>query len=197
MGAVLTDEDLCRLLQAGDAKVFGEIYERYAERLYRYVFGRFRSHDVSFEITQEIFASLWLRRQELDFHTSLSGYLFSATRYQMSRYLRTSKMREQYFREFETFYATMVDNSSEEAVHLHELEVAVEDSLRQLPRRCEEIFRLSRHEHMTVNEIAQQLNISHKTVENQLTTALKHLRGSLRRFMFITWLGFVFFCGIT
>jgi RNA polymerase sigma-70 factor (ECF subfamily) len=178
-----TDDDLYQQLRAGDERAFGEIYERYADRLYTYVYGRLRSHDVSFEITQELFTSLWMRRHDLIFHTSLSGYLFAATRYQMSRHIRMSKIRAAYFEDFESFRSSLPDNSNEETVYLHELEEAVERSLKTLPSRCEEIFRLSRQHNLTTQEIAQRLNISHKTVENQLTMALKHLRGALREFI--------------
>jgi len=170
-------------MRAGDERAFGEIYDRYADRLYTYVYGRFRSQDISFEITQEIFTSLWARRAEIRLHTSLSGYLFAAARYQMSAHIRQSKMRAAYFEEFEMFCLALPDNSNEETVYLHELEDAVERSLKELPSRCEEIFRMSRQEHLSIPEIAQRLNISNKTVENQLTTALKHLRGALREFM--------------
>jgi RNA polymerase sigma-70 factor (ECF subfamily) len=177
------DDDLYERLRAGDERAFGAIYERYADRLYTYVYGRFRSHDVSFEITQELFASLWTRRSELSFHTSLSGYLFAATRYQMSRHIRKSKMRAVYFEDFESFRLSLPDNSNEETIYLHELEAAVERGLKELPSRCEEIFRLSRQHNLTIREIAARLKISHKTVENQLTVALKHLRVALREFI--------------
>jgi RNA polymerase sigma-70 factor (family 1) len=186
-----TDDDLYQRLRGGDEKAFGMLYDRYAGRLYAYVFGRMRLRDVSFEIVQELFTSLWVRRTELTLRTSLSGYLFTAVRYQMSRHIRKSKLFVTYFQEFESFRLSLPDNSNEETVYLHELEDAVERSLKELPQRCEEIFRLSRHEHLSIQEIANKLGISHKTVENQLTVALKHLRGSLREFMvgvaFLVW----------
>jgi len=178
-----TDDDLHIRLRYGDEKAFSEIYTRYAERLYTHVYGRFRSHDISFEIAQEVFASLWMRRAEISVHTSLSGYLFAAARNQMSKYIRNSKIRETHFQEFQTFLLSKPNNSNEETVYLHELEDAVERSLKELPQRCAEIFRLSRQSHLSIQEIAERLGISHKTVENQLTVALKHLRVSLREFM--------------
>jgi RNA polymerase sigma-70 factor (family 1) len=178
-----TDDDLYMRLRCGDEKAFGEIYTRYADRLYAHIYSRFRSHDISFEIVQEIFVSLWMRRAEIGVHTSLSGYLFTAVRNQMSKRIRHSKIRETYFQEFKKFLLTESNNSNEETVYLHELEDAVERSLKELPERCAEIFRLSRQNHLSIREIAERLGISHKTVENQLTIALKHLRVSLREFM--------------
>ncbi len=178
-----SDDELCLLLKEGGQDVFSEIYERYWEKLYLYSYRRINSKDIAFEITQEIFVSLWARRNEIEFHTSLSGYLYASTRYQIIHYIKSSKLRANYLLDFLAFRLSCADNSNEETVNLHELERAVEKGLELLPKRCQEIFRLSRQDHKSIKEISEQLNISHKTVENQLTVALKHLRVSLQEFM--------------
>ncbi|HYI78022.1 MAG TPA: RNA polymerase sigma-70 factor [Chryseolinea sp.] len=171
------------MLKKEGQDAFNEIYERYWEKLYLFVFNRINSKDVAFEITQEIFVSLWVRRNEIEFHTSLSGYLYAATRYQIIHYIKSSKLKADYLLDFVAFRLSIIDNSNEETVNLHELERAVEKGLEGLPKRCQEIFRMSRQDHKSIQEISEQLNISHKTVENQLTFALKHLRVSLQEFM--------------
>jgi RNA polymerase sigma-70 factor (ECF subfamily) len=179
------------LLKEEGQDAFSEIYERYWEKIYLYSFKRINSKDIAFEITQEIFVSLWVRRNEIEFHTSLSGYLFASARYQIIHYIKSSKLKSDYLLDFVAFRLSLTDNSNEETVNLHELESAVEKGLEGLPKRCQEIFRMSRHDQKSIKEISEQLNISHKTVENQLTFALKHLRVSLQEFMAMVL--FIFF----
>ncbi len=171
------------MLEKGREGAFSEIYERYWEKLYVYAFNRTHSSDIAFEITQDIFVSLWQRRQEVIFHSSLSGYLFASIRYRIIRYIKSSIIREEYCRDYTLYSQSLSDNSNEEKVNLHQLEEAIEKSIRELPKRCQEIFRMSRYQSLSIKEIADKLNISHKTVENQLTLALKHLRKSLGEFM--------------
>lgn len=182
-----SDEELCCLLKEGRDDAFSEIYERYWERLYKYAFNRINFDSIAFDITQEIFVSLWVRKREIVFHTSLSGYLYTALKYQIIRHVKSSKLRSDYLHDFVSFRLSLADNSNEETVNLHELENAVERSLEELPKRCQEIFKMSRHENKTIKEISEQLNLSHKTIENQITTALKHLRVSLDEFVVVSF----------
>jgi RNA polymerase sigma-70 factor (ECF subfamily) len=172
------DSELFKLYQGGKKEAFDVIYTRYWERLYNYAFHNLQSKDLAFEVVHDIFVSLWTRRETLNLQTSLSGYLFASVRYQIIKQIKDSRQKEAYMKDY-LLFRPVEDNSTEDAIHLQELEKAIEDSLLQLPPRCQEIFRLSRQEHKTIQEIAAALNISHRTVENQLTVALKHLRGSL------------------
>lgn len=165
-------------MKLGRTEAFDEIYFRYWERLYNYAFHNTQSRDVAMEMVHDIFVTLWTRRESLTLETSLSGYLFAAVRYQIVAWIRSSSRQANYLKDY-TMFRVLEDNSSEEALDLQDLEHAIEKSLLQLPPRCQEIFRLSRKEYKTVREIAHELNISHRTVENQLTHALRHLRVSL------------------
>lgn len=164
------------MLKGDGGDAFSEIYERYSERLYKYIYNRTRSHDVAFELSQEIFTNLWERREVIEFHAKLSSFLFSCARNQLVMHIKREQNKEKYYPEFIRFCSSPSQNPTEEVVYVNELQENIKRSLATLPKRCQEIFRLSRQEHRTTKEIAQQLNISQKTVENQLTTALKHLR---------------------
>jgi RNA polymerase sigma-70 factor (ECF subfamily) len=76
-------------------------------------------------------------------------------------------------------------NDGELNIHYQDLEKSVDKELEELPRRCKEIFTLSRREQLSNDEIATRLDISKRTVENQLTHALRHLRLSMRHFLII------------
>jgi RNA polymerase sigma-70 factor (ECF subfamily) len=70
----------------------------------------------------------------------------------------------------------MTDNSNEEHIELSDLANAVEKEVARLPEKCQQVFRMSRNEHRSIHDIAETLKISHKTVENHLTKALRQLR---------------------
>jgi len=178
------DIELCSLLENGRDDAFSEIYDRYWERLYIYVFSRTNSSDLAFEITQDVFVSLWQRRNEVVFHTSLSAYLYSCVRYKIIRHINKSKLREKYYRDFLSYTKPFVDNSNEEQINYNDINKLIELKVSELPKKCQKIFRMSRYNDLSIKEIAQKLNISHKTVENQLTIALKFLRKSLGELMF-------------
>lgn len=173
------DDKLFKLYQEGKNEAFDVIYARYWERLYNYAFHNLQSKDLAFETIHDIFVSLWARRHTLDLQTSLSGYLFASVRYQIIKHFKSSRQKEEYLKDYHAF-RPVEDNDTENAINLRDLEKAIDESLLQLPPRCQEIFRLSRREHKSIKEIALQLSISPRTVENQLTLALKHLRASLK-----------------
>jgi RNA polymerase sigma-70 factor (family 1) len=163
-----------------------EIYERYWERMYKYIFNRLKSHDMAFELSQDVFLSLLEREKKIEFHTSLSGFLFASVRYQIINHIGKEKVRSKYREEFVSFH--QASNSNEEVIDLRDLEGAIDRSIKELPIRCQQIFNMSRLQNLSITEIAQQLKISHRTVENQLSAALKHLRISLGEFMVVFWL---------
>ena len=87
--------------------------------------------------------------------------------------------------QFSHFRDQLFDDSNNESIAFNELRMMLEKSMSDLPEKCQEVFRMSRVQHLGIQEIAQQLNISHKTVENHLTKALKHLREDLGDFLIL------------
>lgn len=184
------DVNLVTQLNEGNKVAFENIYDRYANDLYRFVFNRIRLKEVSEEIVQEIFVSLWSKRAELRIG-SLSSYLYAASKYQMLTYFRSDKVRKKYAAEFALYLSERRDNSIEEFMNVSDLHSLIERAIQELPEKCREAFRLSRFEHFSIAEIAERMNISPRTVENYLTQALRHLRLSLGEFLaFMVWLSF-------
>jgi len=181
-----SDENaLFLLLKKGDSKAFEEIFDLYWERVYNYIHIRVGQTDVAFDIVQDIFVSLWIRREAIELHTSLSGYLFAMARYQIIGHIKEGYRREEYLKDYGHYMSLQFDTSSEDKVHLDDLNETIEQSIAELPPRCQEIFRMSRFQNLSIDEIASRLDVSSRTVENQLTRALKHLRTSLPDSLFI------------
>ena len=83
-----SDIQIFALVKEGSTEAFDELYSRYWEKLYNYAFHRVRSKDTAFEMVQDIFVALWSRREVIELHNSLSGYLFASVRFQIINFIR-------------------------------------------------------------------------------------------------------------
>jgi len=135
---------------------------------------------------------LWTKRKDLQITHSIRAYLFTAVKFQTINYIRSEKVKRDYASSYANFKASSFDNSNEENIHLSDLKSLIENEVSKLPEKCQQIFRMSRNEHQSIKNIADLLNISHKTVENQLTKALRQLRTSLGQFFSLTILLLIF-----
>jgi RNA polymerase sigma-70 factor (ECF subfamily) len=138
------------------------------------------------DIVQEVFIKLWQKREELQIHSNLMGYLYKATVNSSIDYVKNNKnvipLRQvNYYQE--------TDENAEKRVMQKELSKSIEKALKNLPPKCKAIFVLSRYEGMKYKEIAQHLGISVKTVENQMGIALDKLRTELRPFLTREFIG--------
>lgn len=169
---------------------FEQIYELYWSDLYNYAYNILRDKGVCEEIIQETFFSMWTKREQLQISHSLKSYLFTAVKFQTINYIRSEKVKRDYAANYASFKKMNFDNSNEEHMHLTDLKGLIENEVSKLPEKCQEIFRMSRNEHQSIKNIADLMNISHKTVENQLTKALRQLRSSLGQFFSLSILLF-------
>jgi RNA polymerase sigma-70 factor (ECF subfamily) len=177
-----SDEGLLKLLKQQELGAFEEIYLRYWKKLYSAAYKRVQSREISEEMVQDIFTSLWVNRNTQNIEL-LSAYLYSAIKYKVINYLEKEMSRRQYAEA--TLNAVVpVDNSTEEAILLNELNRALEIEIQKLPPKRQEIFKLSRQEHLSIKQVASHLGISEKTAENQLGKALKVLKVNLKHFNF-------------
>ena len=173
-------------LNSGDQQAFEAIYDCFADRLYRYVYSRIRVKETCEEIVQEIFVSLWIRRESLEITTSLDSYLFGVAKHKILSHIRSEGVRKKYAADLALFAAERIDNSSEELLELKDLQQTIEDRISELPEKCQTVFRMSRMEHESIQHIAERMNISNRTVENYISQALKHLRISLGEFLVVS-----------
>jgi RNA polymerase sigma-70 factor (ECF subfamily) len=177
-----SDEGLLKLLRQQELGAFEEIYLRYWKKLYSAAYKRVQSREVSEELVQDIFTSLWVNRETAQIEM-LSAYLYSAVKYKVINYLEKEMSHRQYT-EAKLATAVSVDNSTEEAVLLNELNKALEIEIQKLPPKRQQIFKMSRQEHLSIKQVASHLGISEKTAENQLGKALKVLKLNLKHFNF-------------
>jgi RNA polymerase sigma-70 factor (ECF subfamily) len=173
--AAKDEQTLLSLLRQDDIRAFEEIYERFWERLYVAAIRLLEDEETSKDIIQEIFIDVWNRRATLQIQ-NLNAFLYQAVKFQIAKQLRKRPLNPIHLEVIAELKSTQ---SADTSLHLAELSAQIEQVITALPPRCQEIFRLSRFENLSNKEIAQRLNISLSTVENQIHIALKSLRSNL------------------
>jgi len=174
-----TDQILLQQLSQNDQAAFTTIYERYWKSLFREAMNVLRSQKEAEDCVQELFVSLWNRRQSLSI-TTLRAYLFTAVRYQCIDRIEKNMIRGGYLEDFTTYLeAQQTMPSIEEELYARELAANIDQVMDKMPDKMREVFRLSRQEHLTHREIANRLQISEETVKKQIYLALKILKSNL------------------
>jgi len=134
--------------------------------------------DSSEEIVQEVFFQLWKHRDDVGITTSLQSYLYRSVKNRSLNFIKHNRIKDEY----ENYGKQSMNNeggSPEEGLYASELEQKIAETIAQLPPERKKIFIMSRYEDFKYKEIADKLNISIKTVENQMGKAIKYLRENL------------------
>lgn len=177
--AIRTDQELLRLLSGDDENAFEDLYHKYASQLYRQAFKMLNDDIQSKDVIQEVFLQLWSKRatQKIEL---LNAYLYAVTRYQVYKVIRSGKFNEDVF---EVEEELPLCRNTEYAIAEREISAAFFTGLSDLPDRCRAVFSLSRVHCLSNREISLKLSISPKTVENQITIAIRKLRIGLSDFL--------------
>jgi RNA polymerase sigma-70 factor (family 1) len=181
----LNEKNILQKLANGDETALAEIYREHWQSLFISAYNIIKDKETCSDILQDIFLQLWVRREKLEITGSLEAYLHTAVRYQVFKHIRKSTNVNRYFENLELRFSAA---SADEEIVLKQLNEHLAQAVKSLPKQCMLIFKLSREEQLSNREIAEQLNISVKTVENQMTIALRRLRLSLNDAVFGTLL---------
>ena len=173
-----SDKELLDFLKKDNSAAFEEIFNRHWSKLYGAAYKRIRHKEAAEEIVQDLFASIWFKRNTLQIEGSVAAYLFTAIRYRILNYIQKELVRDNY-KEAMYLVQSESDTSTEDSIYLNDLTKNIQLEINQLPEKCRSVFELSRNQHKTNREIAEFLGISEKTVENHLTKAIRRLRVGL------------------
>lgn len=178
MNYILTDEQLVDLLQQGNEKAFGEIYNRYWYKLFGVAYHQTGTKEEAEELVHDVFESLWNKREHNNIR-HLSSYLVVSVKNLTINYIK-SQITQRKYQEYLIFHEIQQSNATDEIVRFDDLATAVEQAMKKLPEKTSEVFKLSRFENQSVKDIARQLNISEKGVEYHITQSLKVLKEHLK-----------------
>jgi RNA polymerase sigma-70 factor (family 1) len=169
-------------LRNGDEMAYKMLFNEFYKVLTLFANRYLKDIESSKELVQDLFVHLYERRENLDINSSLKSYLFRSTHNRCINYLNAQKIRLKYA-EHVNFTADSMDNSLEHQVNTVELEHALYKAIGDLPPKCRSIFKMNRFEGLSNSEIAEKLNLSKRTVETQISKALKILRVKMEPFM--------------
>ncbi len=178
----LTEQEIVGAIRQGNDRIFETVFRKYYQSLCNYANSMLKEMDEAEEIVQNLFSALWEKRADLEINISLKSYLYRAVHNHCLNRIKHLKIREEYQQYANNYYESSYE-SVNQAVMKSELERKIDEAIDKLPEQCRLIFRLSRYEELKYHEIAEQLGISPKTVENQVGKALKILRLELAEYL--------------
>jgi RNA polymerase sigma-70 factor (ECF subfamily) len=175
------------LIKNGNKRAFDEVFLKHFKSLHAYAFTIIKDRDNAEELVQNVFFRLWTKRDQLKSDGFLKSFLYRSVYNESLNYLKHQKVRSK----FNIHYADAVKNYAGDLnteIMATELEKNIHAAINDLPEKCRNVFQLSRFDQMKYQEIADALNISIKTVENQMGKALKILRLKVVDFLILVFL---------
>jgi RNA polymerase sigma-70 factor (ECF subfamily) len=181
--SALDERALVARVRDGDVRALEALFRMHADALAEFAYHYVRSDALAQDVVQDVFIKFWDRRETLDIHGKVAGYLFRAVRNRALNVAEHERLesRVQAVAAHESGVALRTThNDGDVAIEADEFATRVRDALDTLPPRCKEIFLLHREEGMTYQEIAAALGIGLPTIHNQMSRATKRLIELLR-----------------
>jgi RNA polymerase sigma-70 factor (ECF subfamily) len=178
-------------IKKGHLQSFETLFHRYYGYLCSYAEKFTLNHHAAEEIVQEFFVQLWEKREKISIESSVKNYFFRSIKNHCLNYIQHQKIHDKYSKT--ALQERKSDESHDEVYIETELAAKIEESILSLPEKRREIFRLSREEGLKYSEIAIKLNISIKTVETQMSLAIRSLREKLKEYITSFLFFFIFF----
>lgn len=167
---------LLRQIKEDNEAAFRFLFEMYFTPICRFIFLYIKDKSIVEEISLDVFTAFWEKRKAIEIQLSLKAYLFQSARNRAINYIRDNR------RSISAIGENFIEISEENnLIEVQELEKLIEEAVCALPQKCQEVFRKSRIDSLTNKEIASQLDITTKTVEAQITKALKHIKQHLSK----------------
>lgn len=169
-------------IKEGNASAFEMIFRTYYQSLCNYAYSFLSDKDEAEEVVQATFITIWEKRASVSIDTSFKSYLYRAVRNSCLNVIKHEKVKQQHA-SYQVAYSESSVESVSQTIQASELESKIQEAMKVLPEQCRLVFQLSRFEELKYAEIAEQLQISIKTVENHMGKALKIMREQLKDYL--------------
>ncbi len=177
------DQELIKLLKAEDHIAFNEIYKRYWKKLFTIAANKLDDLSEAEDIVQQLFVSIWERRNELEIASSLSSYLAVAVKYRIFKSL-AKQSRISHFSDEQAAQTVfeIEDNSTQNWLEFQEVRSRLNQLVATLPEKCRLVYQLSKEQGYSQKQVAEKLDISERTVQAHMSRAYKTLKTGLKNF---------------
>ncbi|WDF70306.1 RNA polymerase sigma-70 factor [Sphingobacterium oryzagri] len=184
-----SDEELLLLCQQGSRAAFAQLYDRYWLNLIKKALHKLERQEDAEEVVQTLFINLWRRRDNIQLRASFRTYLYTALRYEILQFIDTWIKRSAYVELDDAAVGLLpLDETDMGRMEVKELESNINEIINGLPEKCRLIFKMSRDEGMSAKQIAHELDISHRTVETQISKAVGIIKKTIQRFNILFFL---------
>jgi RNA polymerase sigma-70 factor (family 1) len=173
-----TDTELAVLLKEGDHHAYTAIYDRYKFLLYTHAFKKLQDREEARDVVQEVFVTLWNKRDVINTQLNLAGYMYTALRNTILNIFAHKEVRTRYIESMAGYFINDYAQT-DHRIRSQQLASLIDREIAALPAKMQKVFVLSRKEHLSRKEISLQLDISEATVDRQIANALKILRARL------------------
>ncbi|WP_346861656.1 RNA polymerase sigma-70 factor [uncultured Draconibacterium sp.] len=188
----IDDADLTRRVKSGEKEAYQALFERYAPKIYHFALSYLKSTADSEELVQDVFLKVWEKREILDATQNIKAFVFKIAINTIYDFIRRKNI-ENAFQEFSKANYAADSNNTWDTLIFEEMQTTINSLVAQMPEQRKKIFKLSKNKGLSNDEIAQELNLSKRTVENQLYRALLFLKEHLRNESAIALLFFFLF----
>jgi RNA polymerase sigma-70 factor (family 1) len=179
---LVKQEHLIKQLRDGHERAYEALFKTYYTELVVHANKYLYDIDASREIVQDLFVTIYEKRHNLDINSSLKSYLYKSVQNRCINVINASKTKEKYV-QFVKQNTNESENPIDRDINISELENALYHAIGDLPPKCRTIFKMNRFDGLSNGEIADKLELSKRTVETQITKALKILRSKLQPYM--------------
>ncbi|MEO9146496.1 MAG: RNA polymerase sigma-70 factor [Ginsengibacter sp.] len=179
------DEQLLQQVAGGNRQAFTELYRRYWEDLFITATKVLRERKEAADVVQDVFLSLWNRRNELNIQGSLAAYLHTSVRYKCIHYIEKNITRRDYLVQLAEVAVSVSSPNAEVDLQMKEMQQTINNAVAKMPPKMQEVYKLSRQEHLSYKEISDYMSISVETVKKHIQHALHLIREDLTPYIFI------------
>jgi len=184
----INDQQLLARIRLSDTLAFEEFHNRYYEELFRMALKKIGDSEETYDLLQDLFIELWEKRENFTVSNTLDAYMKNRLWFKLATYFRTKGFKQNHIKKFTEFLLIQEKPVFDEQ-EVKEINQQYDDLMEKInivianmPEKMKEVFMLSKEEQLSINSIAEKLNLSPKTVKNHLHAAIKRIRLELNEY---------------
>jgi len=190
----ISDSELARKISGGQKSAYQELFERYAPRIYKFSLSYLKNKKDAEELVQDVFLKIWEKREMLDQTKNIKSFIFKIAVNTIYDFIRRKNI-ENAFNDFAKASFDKATDSTWHTVIFEDMQQNLNNLISQLPEQQQKIFQLSKIEGLTNDEIAANMSLSKRTVENHLYRSISFLKEHFKNESLMGLFFFYLFCG--